>query len=219
MLAEQAGHHLGRLGGRQVGDAVELDVAPVAHPVGDLAQLLGRGRDVAEPADGQHGRGHLGEPVTYVEPGQGLAHLDVAGVVGLLQRVQQGRAPRGLALEEARPEPALRRGAHHARGARGADPVDPLVPRVGAADLGAGAQQHRGRDPLRCVEQELEADRAADGVAGVGEGPAGSPRSASTSSTTRSTPAASSAIANRRRAPSGCGRGRGGPRRGRRRRR
>ena len=44
--AQQRGDLLGRLGGRQVRDPVELGVRPVAHAVGDRAEQVGRRRDV-----------------------------------------------------------------------------------------------------------------------------------------------------------------------------
>ncbi len=82
----------------------------------------------------------------------------------------------------------------------------------GRADPRAGAQQGGAGDPLRGVEQQLEADRAADRVAGVVE-----PRGDRSSSTRLSTSSSTSAASRRRsaaRPPAGgtgwC-RGRAGP--------
>jgi hypothetical protein len=82
-------------------------------------------------------------------------------------RGQQRRAHSRFPVQETGGEPAFRRAFHHHRRARGADQLGPFPPARRLADLRSGAEQHRGPDPLRCVEQQLQTDRTADRVAGV----------------------------------------------------
>ena len=106
--------------------------------------------------------------------------LDVALVVGVAAGVQQRGWPRSrLALEEPGAEPALgRRGHQHAACPTALTCAARSVHQPSASPIFAPVQSSTAAtDPVGRVEQQLEADRAADRVAGVGERPPGSPRS------------------------------------------
>ena len=176
VVADQAGDHVGGLGGRQVGDSVEHDQPAVGDARRDGFQPRGRRHRVGRAGHREHRPRDLPEPVAHVELRERAAHRDVALVVGVAQGVQEGASPVGLPLGEPGAEPALHRCLDEAGRPGSADRVDPFAPGLRPADPGTGAQQGGAGDPVRRVEQELEADRPADRVAGVVEGPRGSGR-------------------------------------------
>ena len=158
----------------------------------------GRG-DVLRAGDRQHRRRDLGEPVADVEvaraprrPGRSPRRRRPAARAA-------GRRPRsGSRSRKPGPNQRSADAGDHDRRARGADLAASGRPTArGVADPRAGAQQHGGGHAVGCVEQQLEADRAADRVAGVGERRRRARRARRAGRRRpRSTPAASSAIVN-----------------------
>ena len=162
--------------GRQVGDAVEHDQPAVADPARrSAARLAGGRRRVVGAGHGQHRRGDLVEPVAHVERGERLADQRVA-------LARRRPAARPAAPRPRRARARAKPGANQRCGRARPSPSVPAARTVAArsrqpalSPIFAPVQSSAAAvDPVRGVEQQLQADRAADRVPGVGNARAGS---------------------------------------------